>query len=81
MGSFVGGFKCLQARRHGVFFFPQEFPFVRGLVCMCTDLDSMSVVCVKTAECDNEDVIRVRMSRERLMNTGFGIGGMARGAY
>ena len=62
-------------------FFFQEFPFVRGLVCMCTDLDSMSVVCVKTAECDNEDVIRVRMSRERLMNTGFGIGGMARGAY
>ena len=55
--------------------------FVRGLVCMCTALDSMSVVCVKTAECDNDNVIRVRMSRERLMNTGFGIGGMARGAY
>lgn len=78
MGSFVGGFKCLQARRHGVFF--PGVPCCTG-VGMCTDLDSMSVVCVKTAECDNEDVIRVRMSRERLMNTGFGIGGMARGAY
>jgi hypothetical protein len=43
-GFFVGGFKCLQARRHGVFF--PGVPCCTG-VGMCTDLDSMSVVCVK----------------------------------
>ena len=42
-GYFVGGFKCLQARRHGVFF--PGVPCCTG-VGMCTDLDSMSVVCV-----------------------------------
>ena len=46
-------------RRAGMEFFSQEFPVVRGLVCVLTWIACLWCV-LRTTECDNEDVIRVR---------------------
>ena len=57
-GFFCGWFQMF-AGAQAWSFFPQEFPVVRGLVCVLTWIACLWCV-LRTTECDNEDVIRVR---------------------